>query len=116
MVVQWLRIHLGNAGGVGSIPGWRTKFPHATEQLSTWAATIEPMSAGVHVPQLENPCATTTEPVCARAHTSQRESLCAATLSLPATVSVHVPQWRIPHDATKTQHNQLGIFFKKTYP
>ena len=79
MVVQWLRIHLDTAGDMASIPGWRTKTPHATEQLSPCPATVEPMSAGVHVPQLENPCATATEPVCSRAHAPQLESLCTAT-------------------------------------
>ena len=29
LVVQWLRLSSSNAGGVGSIPGWETKMPHA---------------------------------------------------------------------------------------
>ena len=29
-MVQWLRLSASTAGGMGSIPGWRTKFPHAT--------------------------------------------------------------------------------------
>ena len=29
-MVQWLRIHASNAGVGGSIPGQRTKIPHAT--------------------------------------------------------------------------------------
>ena len=29
LVVQWLRLRGSNAGGVGSIPGWGTKIPHA---------------------------------------------------------------------------------------
>ena len=29
LVVQWLRLHTSTAGGVGSIPGWGTKIPHA---------------------------------------------------------------------------------------
>ena len=29
LVVQWLRSHAGNAGGMGTILGWRTKSPHA---------------------------------------------------------------------------------------
>ena len=33
LVVQWLRIHLATEG-VGSIPGQRTKIPHALGQLS----------------------------------------------------------------------------------
>ena len=32
-----------NAGDVGSIPGWRTKIPHATEQLSLQATARESM-------------------------------------------------------------------------
>ena len=32
-----------NAGDTGSIPGWGTKIPHATGQLSPCAATTEPM-------------------------------------------------------------------------
>ena len=30
LVVQWLRLHASTAGGMGSIPGWRTKIPHVT--------------------------------------------------------------------------------------
>ena len=29
MTVQWLRLHASNAGGAGSIPGQRTRIPHA---------------------------------------------------------------------------------------
>ena len=29
LVVQWFRLCTPNAGGVGLIPGWRTKTPHA---------------------------------------------------------------------------------------
>ena len=32
-----------NAGDVGSIPGWGTKIPYASQQLSLCAATIEPV-------------------------------------------------------------------------
>ena len=32
-----------NAGDVGSIPGWGTKIPHATGQLSLCATTTEPL-------------------------------------------------------------------------
>jgi len=28
-VVQWLGLHPSNAGGMGLIPGWGTKIPHA---------------------------------------------------------------------------------------
>ena len=31
-----------NAGDTGSVPGWRTKIPHALEQLGLRAATTEP--------------------------------------------------------------------------
>ena len=27
----WLRLHAPSAGGMGSIPGWRTRIPHATQ-------------------------------------------------------------------------------------
>ena len=30
LVVQWLRLHIFTAGSTGSIPGGRTKIPHAT--------------------------------------------------------------------------------------
>ena len=30
LVVQWLRLHILNAGATGSIPGWGTKVPHAS--------------------------------------------------------------------------------------
>ena len=29
--VQWLRLHSSTAGGAGSIPGWETNIPHATQ-------------------------------------------------------------------------------------
>ena len=58
-----------SAGDVGSIPGWRTKIPHAMGQLSPHAATTEPMSSGARAPQLQSPhtleCTTTREkPAC----------------------------------------------------
>ena len=31
-VVQWLRPHTLNAEGMGLIPGWGTKIPHATQR------------------------------------------------------------------------------------
>ena len=37
-----------NAEDVGSIPGWGTKIPHNTEQLSLNSATTEPRSYGTH--------------------------------------------------------------------
>ena len=39
-----------NAGDAGSIPGWRVKIPHASEQPSPCAAATE-----ARVPQLESP-------------------------------------------------------------
>ena len=30
-MVQWLRLHASNAGGMGSIPGQRTKIPDAVQ-------------------------------------------------------------------------------------
>ena len=30
LTVQWLRFHIPNAGGIGSIPGPISKIPHAT--------------------------------------------------------------------------------------
>ena len=32
-----------NAGDMGSIPSWRTKIPHAIEQLSLSTSTTEPV-------------------------------------------------------------------------
>ena len=59
---------LSNAGDVGSIPGQRTKIPHATEQLSPHTTTIElaHLNKRAHVPQI-------TEPTCSGAHTPQLE-------------------------------------------
>ena len=37
-----------NAEDVGSIPGWGTKIPHSTEQLSLNSATTVPRSYGAH--------------------------------------------------------------------
>ena len=41
------------AGDEGSIPGWRTKIPHAMGQLSPHVATTEPVHSTAHAPQLE---------------------------------------------------------------
>ena len=35
-MVQWLRLNTSTAGGIGSIPGWGTKIPHAL-----WVQTKE---------------------------------------------------------------------------
>ena len=32
LMVQWLQLRAPNAGGMGSIPGWGTKIPHATQR------------------------------------------------------------------------------------
>ena len=42
-----------SAGDAASIPGWGTKIPHATGQLSLRAATTEPTHSGARAPQLE---------------------------------------------------------------
>ena len=42
-MVQWLRLHASTAVGVGSIPGWGTKIPHALgcgQKLKTKNPTI----------------------------------------------------------------------------
>ena len=31
LVVQWLRLHISNAGAVGLIPGWGTNIPPASQ-------------------------------------------------------------------------------------
>ena len=31
LVVQWLRLHASTTGGMGLIPGWGTKIPHAMQ-------------------------------------------------------------------------------------
>ena len=31
LLIQWLRLCVSNAGGVGSIPGWGTKILHAMQ-------------------------------------------------------------------------------------
>ena len=66
-----------NAADKGLIPGWGTKIPCPSGQLSLSTATRE-----AHVPQLPSPhcpATATAEPVCPRAHTPQLESLCMAT-------------------------------------
>ena len=44
-----------NAGDAGLIPGWGTKIPHATGQLSGCVATTEPMRSGAHAPSTREP-------------------------------------------------------------
>ena len=37
LVVQWLRLHASNVGGVGGFPVWGTKIPHALQHdPKTW--------------------------------------------------------------------------------
>ena len=31
LVIQWLRLYASTAGGMGLIPGWGTKIPHAMQ-------------------------------------------------------------------------------------
>ena len=31
LVVQWIRLEAPTSGGVGSVPGWGTKIPHAAQ-------------------------------------------------------------------------------------
>ena len=47
---------------MGLIPGQRTRIPHASEQLSSYAATIEPMYSGAQAPRIESPCTATKDP------------------------------------------------------
>ena len=70
-----------NAGDKGSVPGWGTKIPHATGQLSLCATTRE-----AHTLQLLSPC--TLQPVL-----PSKRSLCTATSKSPC-----APK--------KTQHSQ----------
>ena len=51
-----------NAGDAGSIPGWGSKIPYASEQLSLSATTTETTCSEAHIPELENPCTTTKDP------------------------------------------------------
>ena len=42
LVTHWLRPHASNAGDMTSIPGQRTKIPHAVGQLSPDATATKP--------------------------------------------------------------------------
>ena len=44
LVVQWLRLHAPNAGGLGSIPGQGTRSHMHAATKSTHATTKEPSS------------------------------------------------------------------------
>ena len=39
LVVQWLRLHTSNAGGINSSPSWETKIPHAVRHSKTKTKT-----------------------------------------------------------------------------
>lgn len=43
-----LAVFTSTAAGMGSIPGWGTKIPYNTEQLSLNSATTEPRSYDAH--------------------------------------------------------------------
>ena len=49
LAVQWLRVCASNAWGVGSIPGWGTKTPHAAQcgQNIYKIAFMQTVSSGV---------------------------------------------------------------------
>ena len=40
LVVQWLRIRLPMLAGVGSIPGWGAKIPHAAQPKKCFSKVI----------------------------------------------------------------------------
>ena len=46
--VQWLKLHPSNAGASDSIPGWITKIPHGSGQLSPCVTTTEPAANEDH--------------------------------------------------------------------
>ena len=50
LVVQWVRLHAPNAGGLGSIPGWGTRYHmHATTK------SLQTTQLRVHMLQLKDP-------------------------------------------------------------
>ena len=82
-----------NTLDTGLIPGWGTKIPHATGQLSPCAATTEPTRSRAREPQLESSHAATTEHACSDACTPQVErSLHAVMKSLRAATKDPVRQ------------------------
>ena len=89
-----------NAGDVGSIPGQRTKIPHAAGQLSPYTTTIELTHLNKRADVRQ-----TTEPICPGAHVPQldRENLHATTREKPSCHNEEpVPQQKISHASTKT--------------
>ena len=103
---------LSSAGGMGSIPGWGTKIPHAVVLLSPCVTTTEFMCLNerAHVPQ-------TIDPTCPGAHMPQleRENAHSTTRETPAHCKEETAHHnkRSPHASmkiqratTKTQHSQ----------
>ena len=97
LVVQWLRIHLLMQGH--KFDPWSRKIPHAVEQLSPWAPSIEPV--------LQSPGMVTTEPPCydQRSHrnekpliTTTRESLRSNKDPAHTRTGAHTP---LPQHSTK---------------
>ena len=45
LAVQWLKLHASNVGGVGSIPGQKTKIPHARikkkSNMQSWLKNLK---------------------------------------------------------------------------
>ena len=50
------------AGDAGSIPGWGTKIPQATGQLSPHTTATEPEHSGACTPQLKKPTSHSKDP------------------------------------------------------
>ena len=76
-----------NAGDKGSVPGGRTKIPHASDQLSLQPTVTELAHSRARVPQVLKPMSS----------------------------GVHAPQQKMLRDAVKilsaavkTQHNQIN--------
>ena len=80
-MVQWLRLHAPNAGGLGSIPGQGTRS-HMPQ------VRVRMPQLRVCMPQLKIPHATTKDPACRNG---------GPTLAM-----------KIPRAATKTRHSQIN--------
>ena len=92
LVFQWLRIHLQMQGPWVWSLVW--EIPHASGQLSLWAATAEAR-------MLQGPCAATTEPVHPRARALQQGE--------PRQQEVCTPQWRVAPACCNQRPNKVKV-------
>ena len=75
------------AGGASSIPGWGTKIPQATGELSPRTTATEPAHSGACKPQLKKPTSHNKDPAQSKIKIKKETSIHKKGISGPASLS-----------------------------